>query len=290
MKYTRNIDGRLMPEAAPQRTAREKSAATLSGQAADDIDREHHDARTRDAAVEGIRGLTRATRDRDRAYPRPAGAPANPRKQIPIPDPGETRTSPSNYQLRLRAQTKRAAQTRLRHTEFAALNRLVSDEAHWMETNERLSDAYTAGADLTEADRLHVQRIDRAIRRYEESNDRRHLVYAPMAIADEDDLGDAADTVQWVRDQVQAGDRYTFDQFTAADHDPKKAAATDAPVLLEISGRRGLYLGGSDNEGGTSHLLPRGLHLEVVSVSESPIDGAKGKVRPIITLKVLDDP
>lgn len=283
-----NFDGRLLPEAVPQQDAREKTATTVPDHQAADVDRAHHDARVRDTALEAIQGLTRAARDRDRAYPRPAGA-ADPRKSPRAPVEDEPRTPPTDYQCRMRSRTKRAAQSRLRRTEYDALNRLVTDEDHWVELNDRLSDTYTAGVDLTIADRVHVQRIDRAIRRYEELNDRGHRVYVPLALPDVDALT-PAETEAWVSDHIASGDRYTFDQFTAADHDPHKAAAQQTPVLLEITGSRGIYLGGPQGSGDTSHLLPRGLQLEVTGTTVATIQGPREQElrRPVISLRVVN--
>lgn len=278
------FDGRVLPEALPQQDPREKTAASVKAAQADAAERAHAAARRQDAAVEVQRHLTRATRDRDRTYPRPGdtGQPTKPVRPRPA---GQPPTTPSSYQIRQRAQTKRAAQFRLPQTEYRALSALVTDEQHWLRLNAELSDAHAAGGALSPQTRVSAQRVDRAIRRYEQANDRDHVVYVPLALADVEELT-PAEAAAWVDDAVHVGDRYTFDQFTAADHDPRKAAAQPAPVLLEIRGRRGMYLGGPTADGDTQHLLPRGLHLQVSSIDTYPDPTTGG--RPVISLQVLE--
>ena len=135
------FDGRVLPEALPQQDPREKTAATVKDPQADAADRAHAAARKQDAAIEVQRHLTRATRDRDRTYPR-AGDLGQPTKPVRPRPNGQPPTTPSTYQMRQRAQTKRTAQSRLPQTEYRALSALVTDEQHWLKLNAELTAAH----------------------------------------------------------------------------------------------------------------------------------------------------
>lgn len=287
-KPTRVDGDRLRLEDPSMRPVeRGKTATAAKAAEVDLVDQAHDDKRRHDAAVEAIPGLTRATKDRDRAYPRQAGVDPNPRKTRTFPT-RQLRTPPSDYLCRSLRSTSVAAHDRLRKTEHRALTNLVTGSpAHWLNLNRRLADNYSSGLRLTEKDRIEVQRIDRAIRRFEERNDRRHLVYTGLAL-DEDQV-DGVDVGDWVSEFAQPGDRFTFDQFTDADHAPHQV--DEHPVLLEIQTRRGMYLGDGQADGTTAHLLPRGLHLEVAAITTTQIhhpDGSSTE-RPTIQLREVED-
>ncbi len=284
------LDGRLRLEDV-QDIPRAKSGGVASAVEVASLDRAHDDQRRHDQVMEAMPGLTRATRDRDRGYPRPAGSEPAPRKRATLPT-GATRNGPSNYQCAQRSTVKRAAQDRMRNTEYKALHGLVTDQNQWLSLNARLSDTFGANGQLDDIDRVRVQRIDRAIRRYEENNDRGHLVYSGLTL-DEDQLGDdqrgGRGLQEWLEGWTGPGDRFTFDQFTDTDHVPHKVAA--APVLLEIETSRGIYLGGATTAGATGHLLPRGIQLEVVAVTTTIVTRPDQPPleRPTVQLRVIDD-
>lgn len=149
----------------------------------------------------------------------------------------------------------------MRNTEYKALRDLVTDQNQWLSLNARLSDTFGANGQLNDIDRVRVQRIDRAIHRYEENNDRGHLVSSGLTL-DEDQLGDdqrgGRGLQEWLEGWVGPGDRFAFDQFTDTDHVPHKVAA--APVLLETETSRGIYLGGPPRQA-----LPATCYLEAFS-------------------------
>lgn len=284
------LDGRLRLEDT-QDVPRAKAGGVVSAAEAAGLDQAHNDQRRRDQVMEALPGLTRATRDRDRGYPRPAGAEPAPRKRATFPT-GPNRNGPSDYQCAQRSTVKRTAQDRMRNTEYTALRDLVTDQHQWLSLNARLSDTFGAGGQLDDIDRVRVQRVDRAIRRYEETNDRGHLVYSGLTL-DEDQLGEdqrsGRGLQEWLEGWTAPGDRFTFDQFTDADHVPHKVGA--APVLLEIETSRGIYLGGATVAGATGHLLPRGIQLEVVAVTSTTVarPGHPPLERPTVQLRVIDD-
>jgi len=284
------LDGRLRLEDT-QDMPRAKAGGVSPAAEVAGLDQAHDDQRRRDRAMESIPGLTRATRDRDRGYPRPAGSEPTSRKSATFPT-GPARNGPSKYQCAQRSTAKRTAQDRMRNTECTALRDLVTDQRHWLSLNTRLSDTFGAGSQLDDVDRVRVQRIDRAIRRYEETNDRGHLVYSGLTL-DDDQLSEGGrggrGLQEWLEAWTSSGDRFTFDQFTDTDHVPHKVAA--APVLLEIETSRGIYLGGPTTAGPTSHLLPRGIQLEVVAVTTTTVTrpGQPPLQRPTVQLRVIDD-
>lgn len=284
------LDGRLRLEDT-QDTPRAKAGGVSPAAEVAGLDQAHDDQRRRDKAMEAMPGLTRATRDRDRGYPRPAGSVPPPRKRVAFPA-GTVRNGPSDYQCAQRSTTKRTAQDRMRNTEYTALRDLVTDQRRWLALNSRLSDTFSAGGQLDDVERIRVQRVDRAIRRYEEANDRGHLVYSGLTL-DEDQLGQdqraGRGLQEWLERWAAPGDRFTFDQFTDSDHVPHKVSA--APVLLEIETSRGIYLGGATTTGPTAHLLPRGLQLEVVAVITSVVTrpGLPPLERPTVQLRVIDE-
>ena len=264
-----------------------KTGALANASDVNIVDQAHADKRRHDQAVEDTRGLTRATRDRDRAYPRSAGEDPNPRKIRDFPT-GPQRTAPSDYLCRQLRSTSVAAQDRLRKTEHRALSNLVTGTPdHWLSLNRRLADTYASGLKLTETDRIEVQRVDRAIRRFEERNDRGHIVYTGLALDEEQ--ADGLNLNDWVGKIAQPGDRFTFDQFTDANHAPHQV--DEHPVLMEIQTRRGMYLGEGRSGEDTGHLLPRGLHLEVTAITTTRIrhDDGSWVERPTIQLRELED-
>lgn len=264
-------DGRLILEAGVGE-GRAKLGAVVSGDDAAGRDRAHHLARLRDARIESARGLTRATRDRDRTYPRPAGT-LNPRKIARPPSPEAEVRSPGRYQSRVRHAALVAAQTRMRNTEYRALGAVLNDQQRWNEINTMLTETHASGQTLGERDRVQVQRIDRAIRRYEEVNDREHVVYAGLEV----ELDASENMTDFLDDWTHPGERFTFDQFTAAAHD---AAAINTEshniALLEIVTTRGMYLGDARSGGNSGHLLPRGLEVEVEHVRTATVVSADG--------------
>ena len=89
-----------------------KTGALANASDVEIADQAHADKRRHDLAVEDTHGLTRATRDRDRSYPRPAGDDPTPRKTRDFPA-SPRRTAPSDYLCRQLRSTTVAAQDRL---------------------------------------------------------------------------------------------------------------------------------------------------------------------------------
>jgi hypothetical protein len=245
-------------------------------------------ARDLDEAVERMPGLTRQQRDRERAMPRDVTSPPpDPRMRRWLPDAATLRKPLSSRQRKARSIAKRAAQDRWPDTQYQAVRQLVTEPGYRARLNDALSRAAGDAQQLPDADKTEVQRVDRAIQTYERLNNRGHRVYVnlelPEAVQGAHPLGVAAT-------YFPVGTVMCFDRFTGAAHtmheiEPVAGAAT-TPVL-EIETRRGLYLGRSDSLDDTTHLLPRGMRLQVVGMHQAGYERPDGTVgrRPVIQVR-----
>lgn len=238
-------------------------------------------ARDADTRIEADRSRTRATKDRDRSYPRPGEGDIRPRRGRRLPAGEAARVPLTRHQARHVTHAKRAAQSRMPATEVRATAQLVGDQTSWSHLNGILSGQTQQGRRPTDRERQQIQRVDRAIRRAEQANDRTHVVYAALRL----DSTLTADTLK----DLPVGERFTFDQFTAANHHAHTIAERSSAdhVLLEIEGSRGMYLGDADGNR-ADHLLPRGLDVEVAGFTQADIIGPHGATdrRHILQLRV----
>lgn len=88
------------------------------------------------------------------------------------------------------------------------------------------------------------------------------------------------------------GEVLEFDRYTMAAHsmheiEPAERADMDRAVVLEISTRRGMYLGRSTGSDDTSHLLPRSPRYEVVGVTSAVYVTPSGELteRPVVQVR-----
>jgi hypothetical protein len=255
-------------------------------------EREHQRAGARDLddAVEAMPGLSRARRDRERAMPRDLTAAAgHPQTIRLIPEPDSVRRPLSARQCRARAAAKRSAQDAMPDTQYHALSQLVTDAAYRDRLGDALSSAAGDAQDISEADRVAAQRIDRAIGQYERLNSRGHVVYVnlemPAALP-------AGHTIRVLSGHFRPGAVVSFDRFTGAAHQLHEIEPGHDPEgtpVFEIQTRRGIFLGRATG-GDTTHVLPRGFRGRVVSVHQASYlrpDGSRGQ-RPVIQLRDAD--
>lgn len=237
-------------------------------------------ARGHDSAVEGDRHRTRATKDRDRIYPRAGNGTINPRSGRKLPASGEARTPLSIYQSKQLRHTTNQAAPKIARTEQRATQQLITDLDTWSDTNAALRKQAERGVSLSKKQRTAAHRVSRAIRRYEDHNTRTHRVYAGLTL-DNIDI-----------DSIKTGDRFTFDQFTAASHNPHEIASrtSDEQILLEIEGSRGMYLGRADGTH-AAHLLPPGIQVAVVGRDDADIVGPHGAIahRTVLKLRIKEN-
>lgn len=238
-------------------------------------DREHGrlNAELQDFARDSDTTLTRATRDRDRAFPRDVTA-VDDRKRRRLPLPGTFRATLSARQRRERSAAKNRVQRHAPRTSARALEQLVTepDAATWKRMNSLLSRATGNVQYLEPRDRKLVQRVDRLIQAYERDSDRGHVVYVVARLP----FSGPVDSPDKVPVTLLPGARLSFDQFTMGYHTLEEAtrhahASAQAdhehtPIVLEVETARGMYLGRSDSVPDTAHLLPRGLALQVQAV------------------------
>lgn len=243
-----------------------------------------------DGMTEAMAGLTRQQRDRARIVPRESSADLGHERMLRrLPEPDSVRTALSSRQRKDRSKLKRATQARLPRTQKQALAGLVGDEETWVATNGLLYEHVGDTDAVDEVTAARVARVDRAIQRYEAGNRRGHVVYSnvrlPGAI-------NAANLESFARNHFTVGDRLAFDQYTVGSlclHEVEPGRGdSDAgrTAVFEIQTRRGMYLGASDSQDDTAHLLPRGLTLEVVGTHQArwrATDGTTGE-RTVVQL------
>lgn len=251
-------------------------------------------ARDLDSMVENAPGLTRQQKDRERAMPRDlTGEVPHPAMERTLPVPDSIRQPLSSRQRKARSVAKRATQDRLPLTQYAAVHRVITDEGHWRQINDVLSENVGDAQELDERRRVQVQRLDRAVQAYERTNDRGHVVYANVEMPT---MINTSNLDGFVRNNFEEGSEICFDRFTGAAHtmhqvetSPETAHRT---AVFEIQTRRGMYLGRSDSVEDTAHLLPRGMQLRVVGSHLARYrrpDGSEGR-RQVIQLTDTDQP
>jgi hypothetical protein len=269
-----------------------KQAAVVAASTFQDRQQDRAGYRDLDTRVEQAPGLSRATRDRNRATPRDTSQPlGHPRKARHLPEPDAVRIPISARQRKERSKTKREAQDQLSGAVYRELDAVLTRPARWTQLNDALSAAAGDAQQLPESQLAAVQRVDRAIQAYEAGNDRSHVVYATVELPDYV----TPDTViPYVRARFRSGAEVAFDRYTGAAHclheldgDPHREARA---LVVEVATRRGMYLGRSGSLDDTAHLLPRGLRLRAGEVHDATYqrpDGSRGS-RHVLRLTDTD--
>lgn len=264
------------------------SGSTLVKKAGYRRDTEHADraadragARELDEDVDAATHLTRARRDRERAFPRPATEPVPQRRRRPLPYPDAIRTPLSARQRNVRSRTKTDVQNALPRIGYRAVHELIGDPARWEETGQALTDVRGDAQHLDLDVRARVQRVDRAIRTAEAASDRDHVLYCGVRLP-------AA--VGGVPKDLRPGTVVEFDRFTMTTHTVHQLDShlQSGDVVFEISTGRGMYLGRSDKIDDTTHLLPRGIRLQVVSAGEGRYRRPDGSIGRRIIVQLAD--
>lgn len=237
-----------------------------------------------DRMTEASQRLTRAQKDRERIIPRDATAPLNPATKSRIPEYDEIRTPISGRQMKARAKLKRQVQNRWTDAQYRALETAMSSPEQWQALTDHLSQTQGDPDELSVRKQQAVQRIDRAIRQYEEGNDRQHTIYANV------ELPPNFDTSKLTTYPAVHLDRWTAGAHNLHEVSQEDAALTDNTYVLEINTRRGMYLGQSDGGHDSAHLLPRGLNFTVDKVYEARWRDKTGKTgtRRVIRLQEIN--
>ena len=244
-----------------------------------------------DAMTESMPGLRRQQRDRERISPRATTAElGHPRMQRPLPSADQERTPFSSRQKKARSKTRVSVQGNLPAAQYQAQRALMTSPRRWAELNDALSDNAGDVQALTDTQQQTVRRVDRSIQAYERSNDRGHVIYANVAMPYQINHSNLR---AFAEHNFQPGDRLSFDRYTAGTHqlhETTRYAAGDTAgrvAVFEISTRRGVYLGHSDSQDNTAHLLPRGMAFEVIGTHEATWrapDGTSG-TRVVVQLR-----
>ena len=245
-----------------------------------------------DEMTEALPSLTRQQRDRERISPRATTADLrHPRMQRPLPTPGHERIPFSSRQKKARSKTRVTVQGGLPDTQYEAQRSLMTDPTRWRSVNDALSaDAGDLQA-LDENEQAKIRQVDRSIQAYERHNDRGHVVYANVAMPRQINH---ANLQSFVAHNFQPGERVAFDRYTAGTHqlhESTRYAGADTAgrvAVFEISTRRGAYLGHSDSQDNTAHLLPRGMELEIVGSHEATWRGPDGVTGNRIVIQLRD--
>lgn len=243
-----------------------------------------------DAMTEGMSGLSRMAKDRERLTPRGTTAPlGHPRMERQLPEAGQVRLPFSARQKNERSKDRVSTQAGMPRVQFQAQKQLVTDPGQWRKVNDRLSDEVGDVQALPEQDQQRVRRVDRAIKAYERHNDRGHVVYTNVQMPDHINHSNARAYLDGI---YEPGQVLEFDRYTAATHQLHETSGylsdrSGRVVVMEMQTRRGAYLGQSDKKDNTGHLLPRGMRFEYVGVHEATYqspDGTTG-TRTVVQLR-----
>lgn len=226
---------------------------------------------------------SRAQKDRARIHPRDASAALNRATKTRVPEYDELRTAISGRQMKARRKVLSDVQRRWTKAQAREIRAITHDPDTWARITDHLS-AHVGDPDtLSAGDQLTVQRLDRAIRSFEQSNDRLHHVYAQVSLPPDTRLED-----------YEIPPQLHLDRWTAATHNLHELTSpehTEAPYVMEITTRRGMYMGHSDGGSSTGHLLPRAMSFEVDRVYEArwtAPDGSTGS-RRVIRLREINE-
>ena len=226
-------------------------------------------ARELDVATENLRSLTRAQRDLNRAYPRATAAPIeNARLRRQLPAEIELRRSLSRRQRDARSVTKNRVLASMPATQHEATRTLMGDKRVWEETNRALSDVAGDAVELDDKQRRFVQKVDRAIQRYERNSGRGHVVYLSVSVPEK--VVDPRN----LPSTLHPGTVLSFDRFTGATHSLHELDGTCQPsdVVFEIRTDRGMYVGAAGHGSNSHHLMPRGIQLQVLGAHFAPYE------------------
>lgn len=230
-----------------------------------------------DLARDDDTSLTRATRDRDRATPRDVSHIDSVRLRRELPADITFREALSARQRNVRSVLKNRVLAAAPKSQHHAVNALLSDPdpSAWQRINAGLHEAAGDVHSLAETDRAMVQRLDRLLHAYEAANDRDHTVYVAVQLPE--GLPDVFDKRD-LPEGLTPGTRLAFDQFTPAKHDLHELPGHDDQriVVIEMVTSRGMYMGSSGKGHDTSHLLPRGMHLQLTGAEVVPYETPEG--------------
>lgn len=244
-----------------------------------------------DKMTETMPGLSRAQRDRERVNPRATLAPAGHERMVrELPADDQVRLPFSSRQKKARSKSRRAVTTQMSDASYRSQRSLVTEHATWQRINDQLSSQVGDISELSKRDATIVRQVDRSIQSYEKANDRGHVVYANVKMPE---YINASNIEGFCRNSFDEDTVVHFDRYTAASHQlhetSRVVSETDQArtAVFEIQTRRGAYLGGSDSQDNTGHLLPRGMQLVPVGTKQINYSTPDGQVgtRTVVQLR-----
>ncbi|WP_134080955.1 hypothetical protein [Mycobacteroides salmoniphilum] len=266
-----------------------KAAREVAQDVMSDQDFQRLNDRVLDVARDEDSSLTRAARDRDRATPRDVSGIDSPRLRSDLPAQGDFRRVISGRQRKMRSAVKNQVIASAPASQHRAVQQMLAepDPGQWQRVNRGLHRAAGDVQQLGAEDRKVVQRLDRVIQSYERLNDRSHKVYVAV------ELPDTHRDVQRLRDipvNLRPGSSVAFDQFTVARHNLRETPGHDSRrhLVFEIVTSRGMYFGRSDSVEDTTHVLPRGMRLQIVSAQYATYETESGGFDERIVLQVRE--
>lgn len=266
-----------------------KAAREVLQEVMGDRDFQRLNARRLDEIRDQDTSLTRATRDRDRATPRDVSQTPSARLRGDLPVHDKFRGALSARQRKLRSVIKNQVMAAAPAAQRRAVNDLLiaDDPKRWRDVNGALHRAAGDAQKLDEDDRKLVQRLDRTIQGYERLNDRTHTVYVSVQ------LPDTHRDVYQERDlptNLRPGAGIVFDQFTLTRHNLREIPGYDSRrhLVFEIATNRGMYFGRSDSVEDTTHLLPRGMRMQIVAAHRAIYETSSGGFDERLVLQVKE--
>ena len=244
-----------------------------------------------DAMTERMSGMTRAQRDRERSFPRDTNQPLqHPAMQRPLPASGDVRAPFSSRQKKSRSKARLEAARSLPAAQFRAQRRLMTDRETWDSINDQLSAHAGDRSQLGEKEQRLVGQIDRSIQAAERHNNRGHVIYTNVQMPH---YINGSNIDAWSQNTFTPGVTVAFDRYTVGTHQLHETSAlagdsVERTVVCEIQTRRGAYLGHSDSRDDTTHLLPRGLHLQVVGLDRATFRAPDGTTGERVVLQLRD--
>lgn len=201
--------------------------------------------------------------------------------------PGETITPPSIFSHRRNRRNANVAINRFTPAQRRVASGFIRpSNASEQEIRDSLNSHFENGGTASELptnSRRFVGQMDAAIQKAEKQNDRMHVVYMPLRIAEGTSRQEFLDT-------TRSNSRYTQNLmgYTQANHDINKVMDPNAPdneVYVQLETSRGMYVGGN---GASGHLLPRGVGMRPVNVEDFEVDDGNGGTKTVTVVQARE--
>lgn len=270
-------------------TMRSKLAGVIDSESYRDRQQTRASGRELDAQIQQSSGYHPAQKRAGRTFAEDFTPEMNERKAKGFPEPDALRTPLSGRQQDQRTALKTRARSSWTDAQHRAVSQAVGseDDSLWRELNDELSEHTGDRTQLSERSRVVAGQLDWAIQKYEQFNDRNHVVYCTVEMPG---YVNRTNIDGHIRNQYRDGDVVDFDRYTLAAHTMHEVERGDdsRAVVFEIMTRRGAYLGQSRSVDNTAHLLPRGMHLTVLGTHRARYRRKDGTIGERVVVRVTD--